>query len=731
MKCFKQIFCCVVCVATIGAIFGTFTGNDGNKQEAQAINENDILDLRKEVMQRYFDELPENVKEQVDFCEFDQGYYESDLSIRDYTDSFKSSDKINKYNAKIPNFYIDINAARKKGYSDKPYILSNFRRDGDDQYPSNDELMPVYSAYQKTREGDQNSAVCFSIGNDPNRYPSKPRYDGNNYEYYKELLRPGDIVWDPKSDVTLNFLALNIPDFGDFVTHTGMIVNTQKKGYFSEDSNDVFYFIETIEAYSSGVRFGYLDDERILFEGTQVLRTRASFIKISDALDFMFAQLGKAYMLNPFEDPFSRPELNTRNEWYCTQLVFSAYWYAYYDISYCHHPYSTIISDSNNKCVGSFGQFLGVTAITGDSIFISDETYLILGANITEHFIEMKCNLDLNSNTTATELKQNLRNQTRIVTYASSTCTWADIVKEDYLIYSSNKTWAAVGVDTMSVSIPGDPVDTTFYSYTIENGKAYVSTARRIKNEYAYVNFAIELYDLSPRLMYQIGKTNSGNWKLQIKIPYGSYNKWFRIPSAFLNESDAKNWNLPNGVDDRYCFNLESDITYVYDIADVNGSANYLPIADFTSSTREKIPTALIKVDKINNKYTINQIEIKRSVFSEWKESWYASLKIVNKSGSKWTIKITNNAQETVFVYYNKKMCFSGDAKKFSGLRDIDGPHTLAPNQSMQVVISENWFADSIAICIERNQIGRPRYVTYANNLNAKKMTLTEYHNAL
>ncbi|MCD8202621.1 MAG: hypothetical protein LUD48_03140 [Prevotella sp.] len=94
-----------------------------------------------------------------------------------------------------------------------------------------------------------------------------------------------------------------------------------KKGYDSDKST--FTFIETIEAVSTGVSFGYLDDNRMVQYGAVILRT-TTFSKIAEgALEFAYKQLGK-----PYDYPLTS-RCNTSEdsaEWYCSELVYASYY---------------------------------------------------------------------------------------------------------------------------------------------------------------------------------------------------------------------------------------------------------------------------------------------------------------------------------------------------------------------------------------------------------------------
>ena len=66
--------------------------------------------------------------------------------------------------------------------------------------------------------------------------------------------------------------------------------------------------------------------------------------------------------------------------------------------------------------------------------------------------------------------------------------------------------------------------------------------------------------------------------------------------------------------------------------------------------------------------------------------------------------------------YYNRKMCYAGDAEKWKNLSD-PGYVTLAPNGSTTISISENLTATSIAISY-KNTSNHTRYIFYEKSAN-------------
>lgn len=107
----------------------------------------------------------------------------------------------------------------------------------------------------------------------------------------------------------------------------------------------------------------------------------------------------------------------------------------------------------------------------------------------------------------------------------------------------------------------------------------------------------------------------------------------------------------------------------------------------------------------------------------------FLGLDIVSKSGSTWSIRITNPSSVTLNVNYNSKMCFNGDAENWTGLKDVETV-TISAYGSAVVQISENWFATSI-VASYTNTKENFRIISYANHLDANSKTLDVYQSVV
>lgn len=172
---------------------------------------------------------------------------------------------------------------------------------------------PFYKPSDKIREIHETKRVDFDLESGHNsRTPTRSRYLWN-IRY--DDLKVGDIFWDsaPGSD----FNPSNI------VSHVGIITNLNQKGKLGGSNFD---YVETIEAVASGVRFGFIDDTRVISSGVRILRPNCSDSIKQSAVNFMYSQLGKKY------DIINRILGANTEGWYCTDLAYYAYRQAGFDL---------------------------------------------------------------------------------------------------------------------------------------------------------------------------------------------------------------------------------------------------------------------------------------------------------------------------------------------------------------------------------------------------------------
>lgn len=187
-------------------------------------------------------------------------------------------------------------------------------------------------------------------------------------------------------------------------------------------------------------------------------------------------------------------------------------------------------------------------------------------------------------------------------------------------------------------------------------------------------------YDNSWVMMFH----NTSNEKKEIQ-----YN------ARMCTENDAKNWlNLVDVKSDE----IEEKESYVFMVQE-NGFSTHIALRILDSSNEVRF--------WINNLDMLTNLSIGTSKIERF---FYLSLSIISKSGSQWCINVKNETSYPIYFVYNKKMCFKSDALNWTNLNDISNEILLDSNQSKSITISENWFADSIA-------------VSYINNNNKRLIT--------
>ena len=304
----------------------SFGGAISNKDSAkQAKCEYEVIDLKEKVMASYYNSLDEDRKAEISFEQFSEGYYKSQTNIKEYTENVNNSaPKLApmRANSSVTSPFND--------YYDGEYMISNNHPD--------------------RRHLGNYSAPCTVANPTVYRYedlPYEPNYNHPLVSTWYDYVEPGDIVIDPV------FRGGTFAD--ELITHSG-IVEDIAKPYYNKDGG-VSTFIRTIEAEPSGVRYGILDDERVLNYGTMVYRVHwVSQDGIAAAVNFCRAQLGKVYALTAG----GVPSIN-QSHWYCNELVFAAYY---------HQGVNICETTAYDNYPGTNPSYIGF--IAGTMIFNSD-----------------------------------------------------------------------------------------------------------------------------------------------------------------------------------------------------------------------------------------------------------------------------------------------------------------------------------------------------------------------
>ena len=153
-----------------------------------------------------------------------------------------------------------------------------------------------------------------------------PTYYAFDYSHIKE----GDVIIEFDDSGSI----------GTYVGHAAIVYDLDKK----MENGDTY--IQTIEAVASGIKFGYLDDSRILGFKAEVysLDSFLSNEQINKIKFFAEEQLGKPYSYDYASQDF---DINT-DSWYCSELVYAAYRYSGADIGELTRAWPTDLKNSSN-----------------------------------------------------------------------------------------------------------------------------------------------------------------------------------------------------------------------------------------------------------------------------------------------------------------------------------------------------------------------------------------------
>lgn len=215
----------------------------------------------------------------------------SKLSYEDFRDNYYSNDyyDIASYTLKVAKEYNNYdNAAAELGLDNVVLEDLNYET----TYSSD-----AYYIIDDNRNGD------FAI-TPASYFKRRPLYGAYDYSNLDE----GAIVYETDT-----------PFFD--TGHDTLIVDMSHDSQFGS-------YIQTIEAVASGVRYGYLDDCRMIDYKVSILRPKSFYENNQKAVEFAQKQLYKPYFLDIFR-------LNTSinsSQRYCSELVYACWKYAGIDI---------------------------------------------------------------------------------------------------------------------------------------------------------------------------------------------------------------------------------------------------------------------------------------------------------------------------------------------------------------------------------------------------------------
>ncbi|MCI9404288.1 MAG: hypothetical protein HFJ21_02480 [Clostridia bacterium] len=218
--------------------------------------------------------------------EFCDGYYKLGMDIQDYTDFV--------VNGAHNYAYITENGVSPQSASlEESYILK-----GNVEKPSSSNFDP-----------DITPVSAFKRG---------LKYNGDVFDYSN--INDGDIVIETHNPLLGN------------MGHAAFVYNAHKQAEIATGTRGTY--IQTIEAVLDGVKFGFLDDTRMVDFGVVIIRSTVvgglgmfPLEKlIENAKYFMWKQLGKPYSLPTGSSGRVNMDIDS-TKWYCTELVYAAYAY--------------------------------------------------------------------------------------------------------------------------------------------------------------------------------------------------------------------------------------------------------------------------------------------------------------------------------------------------------------------------------------------------------------------
>ena len=261
---------------------------------------------------------------------------------------------------------------------------------------------------------------------------------------------------------------------------------------------------------------------------------------------------------------------------------------------------------------------------------------------------------------------------------------------------------------SIAISYTDGDVRKVFYANSLDPSCSMVCGSSEVEyNSYSVNGMTVSI----------VGK-NDNTWLIDLTNKTGK-NRIFYYNSRLCYAGDANNW-----------LNL-SDVKNIY-LA--KGATTEEPLEITENLTATSIAISYKDENGIQRKiFYANELDPDGTMkaYGNTKPQSYTQngmkVMIVGKNGNTWTINLTNNTGEDRQFEYNTKMCYAGDAEKWSGLSD-PGYVTLGNGKSKNIYITENLTATSIAISyIDDNY----RKIFYANELDADDGTMNAYSSTI
>lgn len=203
------------------------------------------------------------------------------------------------------------------------YYNQKSHLDGNDLENYATSINEIYFEEESARLSKIPPLWSFDIGNSLENitFAKKPTY--GTYDLLN-TVKPGDIIFEKNRAELAGFFLHHVMIVEDIIEETH-IINGKK---------ETFTYIRTIEATArnkaeenqeGGVVYGVMDDERYSYTEATILRVaEATTLQKNAAITFMRSQLGKSYkIVGP--QLLNRDRKSSRDNWYCSMLVWAAY----------------------------------------------------------------------------------------------------------------------------------------------------------------------------------------------------------------------------------------------------------------------------------------------------------------------------------------------------------------------------------------------------------------------
>lgn len=249
----------------------------------------------------------------------------------------------------------------------------------------------------------------------------------------------------------------------------------------------------------------------------------------------------------------------------------------------------------------------------------------------------------------------------------------------------------------------GDKRYIVYADHLLEAGTMDVNSV--IKEYYRYAKNNMEVCI--------IGK-NMDTWLIELTNNTGKARS-FDYNGKMCDYNDARDWTDLSDIKQTEI--LQNGETVQIEISE-NGFATSIAIS-YTSGSQRYIFYA----DNLKTSGTLDSYASTTPTYSY--VEYGMKVGIIGKDGSTWILEVTNNTGAACKFYYNEKMCSATDAQNWTGLSDIKQTEILQNGETVQIEISENGFATSIAISYISNNT---RYIFFADDLDAEGTMIKSGH---